>query len=266
MLRVLPARGVAVPRRPAAAGDEDHGVPGRTDLRPSGPGHHRPVVMDRLPPHPPAGIRLVRVRRPERVRDARLRDADPLARRSRRQARPGSGTAFPGPGGRDARHGRPDHVHAGANRRDPGDTALVFARGGTTPQAPPAAIRAARQAGRRGWHGFAGVGPGGTTPQDLSGYVGGRRNATSASAPRRTMIERATSWPRVPAGEVIASPPGAMAVSTSTSQAFPNRRPGRTKVTGSRCALNRSRKVWSRTASPRSPGSGCAWRVMEAAW
>src|SRR5258708_7516884 len=68
------------------------------------------------------------------------------------------------------------------------------------------------------------------------------------------MIERPVSWTLAAAREVIAVPPGTVAVSTSTSHPSPTRRPRRTKVTGSRFALKSSTKLWSRTALPRVAG------------
>ena len=67
------------------------------------------------------------------------------------------------------------------------------------------------------------------------------------------MIDRPVSSMLRPAPAPIAVPP--VAVSISTSQPTPSRPPGRVNVTGSRFALNSSRKLWSHDPSPRGPGS-----------
>jgi len=66
------------------------------------------------------------------------------------------------------------------------------------------------------------------------------------------MIDRPLSSTLRPTWALIAVPP--VAVSISTSQPTPSLPPGSVNVTGSRCALNSSRKLWSRTSSPKGPG------------
>src|ERR1700691_3642262 len=209
LLRSVPARRLAFARWLATAGHQGHGLPGRADLRAPGAGQHRPVIMGDLSADPLDGLRVVWVRRAERVGDARLRDADPVAGRPGRQACQGSRAALPRPGGGDARRRRPDHVHAGADRGDAGEPGL---------------------AGR-------------------------------SSIPRSTMIERPASSMLRPGRAVIvpvapgAAAPTAVAVLITTSQPGPNLTPGTVNVTGSRFALNSSRKLSSRMVSPRGPGS-----------